>query len=398
MDNSYKKKNIVILGATGSIGSSTLQILEKHQEKFSLLGISGYNNIEKLAEIIHKFSPAFVAIQSKTRENLLHKIKTHHPQPIILEGTAGLNTLATLEKAQLIICAIAGKAGLPSMIEAIKKKPTVAIANKEPLVMAGKLITELTKKYNCQLLPIDSEHSGAFQCLQSQSNSFNQLFITASGGPFRNLPKEKFSEITLQQALQHPVWKMGNKNTIDSATLMNKTLEVIEAHWLFNIPIQRISVLIHPQSIIHAIIAFKDGSHIAQMSLPDMKIPISYCLNYPDRISLDIPQFDFTLYNTLEFFLPDSNKFPTLTLPKRILALGDGVASAINGANEYLVELFIKEKIRFQDIFIALEKTMTFLEHIKNSPSYLQIIENLDDALQADNWGKNFIDTNFLNK
>lgn len=345
-------KNVILLGSTGSIGKSTLQIVDHLPEEFKIVALAVKENIEDLAPQIVKYRPEIVAVYN---ENKAKALKNNFPNLKIVSGREGLIEVATLSSGDVVVAAIAGTLGLESTLHAIKAGKTIALANKEVLVSGGEIVMKLAKKN--QILPVDSEHSALFQCLNGEKElTVRRLILTSSGGPFRN--KSDLSQVTVDEALNHPTWKMGPKVTIDSSTLMNKGLEVIEAYYLFNTPIDKIEVIIHPQSVIHSMIEFIDGSIKAQMSKPDMKMPIQYALTYPNRMQGLLEPFDFTLHSKLEFFKPDTVKFKCLRLAFDCLKEGGSFPGTLNAANEILVERFLNKEISWQDIGDKLENLL----------------------------------------
>jgi 1-deoxy-D-xylulose-5-phosphate reductoisomerase len=346
-------KNIAVLGSTGSIGKNTLEVvrnLNRNGYPVSVKYLSANSNENLLSQQIEEFRPkaavifdndSFLKLKSRS---LKHKCE-------ILAGQEGINEIAGRDDFELVVNALVGFSGLIPTIEAIKNGKDIALANKESLVVAGKLIYGLLENSKTNLLPIDSEHSAILQCLLGEPmNRIRKLILTASGGPFREFTKLQMENVTIEQALNHPNWKMGNKITIDSASLMNKGFEIIEAKWLFNIEVENIEVLIHPQSIIHSMVEFTDGSVKAQMGVPDMKVPIQYAMTYPNRVSSDFPRIEFKKLSNLTFEQPDFDKFECLKLAYDVIKLGGSYPVVLNGANEAAVDLFLKKKIRFADI------------------------------------------------
>jgi 1-deoxy-D-xylulose-5-phosphate reductoisomerase len=366
-------KNICILGSTGSIGQSSLEVISNFPDRFRVVSLTTNKNIDMLQRQIARFQPCSVAVFDECSASLLKQTTNGSLQ--VLTGTEGIQELAIREDVDVVISSLVGFAGLQPTIEAIKRGKTVALANKETLVVAGEIITSLAKKHNARIIPIDSEHSAILQCLAGEKpENIAKLILTASGGPFLNLDKKEFSRITTAAALKHPNWKMGNKVTIDSATLMNKGLEVIEAHWLFNLPAEKIEVLIHPQSIIHSMVEFVDGSIKAQLGVPDMKIPIQYALTYPDRARSFYDRVDFPKLKEMTFFKPDMEKFECLGLAYEALKRGGNSPAVLNAANEIAVELFLLEKIGFVQIPFLIREAMEMLP-FNVSPSIQDIIE-----------------------
>ncbi|MBS3946139.1 MAG: 1-deoxy-D-xylulose-5-phosphate reductoisomerase [Melioribacter sp.] len=342
-------KKILLLGSTGSIGLSTLDIIRLMPDQFTITGLSVNNNINKLEEQIKEFKPLSVVVTNEIEAELLRKRIGSTCE--VLSGNNGLIEITRKAEYDILLSAIVGFAGLKPTIEAIKRKKRIALANKETLVVAGELIVSLCKEYKAELIPVDSEHSAIFQCLTGEdSNSINKLILTASGGPFLNKSRQELENVTIEEALNHPNWKMGNKITIDSATMMNKGLEVIEAYWLFNLPKNKIEVVIHPQSIIHSMVEFIDGSLKAQLSTPDMRLPILYALSYPTRYNYNGLSTDFKKIGQLTFFEPNFNKFECLKLAYDAIDEGGTAPCILNAANEIAVEKFLSGKIKFLQI------------------------------------------------
>lgn len=375
------KKALSILGSTGSIGTSTLKIVSQFKDRFSVKALTGYTNIDKLSNQIKQFKPEIVVVKDREyAENLKKKLSLTFAATLkILYGREGYTAAATLEGVDMVVGAMVGAAGLLPILAAIESGKEVALANKETLVMAGELVMSKVRAKEVKLLPIDSEHSAIFQCLNgSRRQDLEQILLTASGGPFRTLPKKAFKKITPKDALNHPNWSMGNKITIDSATLMNKGLEVIEARWLFDVPHEKIKVVVHPQSIIHSMVAYKDGSVMAQMGIPDMKGAISYALTYPERLALEQPIPDFNSIAALTFEAPDLSRFPCLQLAFEACALGGTMPSVLNAANEVAVGAFLAGRIPFTVISQVIHDIMKSHDYI-NAP-------DLNDILTVDQW------------
>lgn len=342
-------KNILLLGSTGSIGVSTLDVLREFKDKFNVFALTANSNINLLYKQIKEFRPKFVVVKEKNKaielKNLLND------QCIVLDSEAGLIEVTQNGDYDILVSALVGFAGLAPTLESIKRGKRIALANKETLVAAGKMVINLANKYNAEILPVDSEHSAIFQCLVGESsNNIEKLIVTASGGPFLNKTIESLQEVTIEEALNHPNWEMGSKITIDSATMMNKGLEVIEAHWLFNLPRTKIDVVIHPQSIVHSMVEFIDGSIKAQLSLPDMKLPIQYALSYPDRWDSQFTNTHFPSLKELTFFEPDLIKFKCLKLAYEVMEQGGTAPCILNAANEIAVEKFLNKEIKFTEI------------------------------------------------
>ena len=369
-----RKKGIAILGSTGSIGTQALEVIESYPEYFDLQVITANSNADLLIEQAKKFQPNAVVIVDDAS---YQKVKTAlWDEPIkVFAGADSLQQIVTSSEIDVVLTALVGYAGLKPTIEAIKAKKTIALANKETLVVAGELINQLALENNVMIYPVDSEHSAIFQCLTGESgNPIEKIYLTASGGPFRGWKKEQLEKVTRAQALKHPNWTMGAKITIDSATLMNKGLEVIEAKWLFDLQAHQIDVIVHPQSIIHSLVQFQDGSMKAQMGLPDMKLPIQYAFTYPDRLKTDYPRFNFLDYPNLTFEQPDRSTFTNLDLAFKAMEMGGTAACALNAANEVAVDLFLKEKIGFLDIARINEEVMNEINHFSD-PTYENFVE-----------------------
>ena len=373
-------KNIVILGSTGSIGASTLDIVAKFPDQFSIVGLTAGQNHEKLEDQIRKFHPQVVALSSETAAHALRTRLNGYPVEI-LSGVEGLCTVARDTDSDIVISAIVGGAGLNPTMAALRAGRCIALANKEPMVMVGHLMQEEALKQGNTIFPIDSEHSAIFQSLEGhRREDVRRIVLTASGGPFWDWPLESIQDVTVEQALKHPNWEMGAKITIDSATLMNKGLEVIEAKWLFDMPASQINIVIHRESIIHSLVEYRDGSVMAQLGLPDMRTPISYALNYPKRVPLDPPLLDLGTIGQLNFAQPDFTKFPCARLAFDALTDGGGLPATLNAANEVAVQAFLEESIAFLDIPKIIEETMMMY-----TP---QEIRTVEDALEIDRWAR----------
>ncbi|WKZ69894.1 MAG: 1-deoxy-D-xylulose-5-phosphate reductoisomerase [Melioribacteraceae bacterium] len=357
-----EQKEILILGSTGSIGVNTLNVIREFPEKFKVTGLTVNTNIADLEKQIEEFNPSYVVVTDKSKADELKKrinIKCE-----VLSGKDGLIEIAKNLNYDIIVTALVGFAGLSPTIEGIKRKKRIALANKETLVVAGELITDMIYQFGSELIPVDSEHSAIFQCLIGEEKEYiDKLILTASGGPFLNLDKESLSKVTVEQALAHPNWKMGSKITIDSATMMNKGLEVIEAHWLFGLPKERIEVVVHPQSIIHSMVEFIDGSIKAQLSLPDMKLPIQYALSFPERFGCDFVETKLPRIRELTFFEPDFEKFECLKLAYEVMTAGGTSPCILNAANEIAVDKFLKGKIHFTDIPLIIKSSLDKIEN-----------------------------------
>jgi 1-deoxy-D-xylulose-5-phosphate reductoisomerase len=359
------KKHIAILGSTGSIGTQSLDVIASHPDHFSVEVLTAGANADLLIKQARKFNPNVVVIGDQSQAA---KVKSAlEPNGIkVFSGYDALSQVVQMDSIDMVLTALVGYSGLKPTIEAIKKGKAIGLANKETLVVAGELITSLAKENGVNIFPIDSEHSAIFQCMQGEwHNEIEKIYLTASGGPFRGKTPAELENVTLIEALNHPNWTMGSKITIDSATLMNKGLEMIEAKWLFNLDPSRIDVIVHPQSIIHSIVQFTDGSMKAQMGLPDMKLPIQFALGYPKRLKSDFPRFDFLKYPQLTFEPPDMETFRCLSLA--IMAMGEGgnLPCMLNAANEIAVQAFLEEKIRFRDIPGVIENVIQRVTFVK---------------------------------
>lgn len=383
-------KKVIILGSTGSIGTQTLEVIEKLEEKYQVIGLSCGNNIELLKTQIEKFNPNVVSIQNK---NDALKIEETFKNIKVLYGEEGLIELASNSEVDIIVIAVSGKIGLKPTIQAIKNGINIALANKETLVEAGDIVMDLVKEHKIELLPIDSEHSAILQCLQGNSDSFiNKLHITASGGPFLFKTIDDMKKASISQVLAHPKWNMGKKITVDSATLMNKGLEVIEAHHLFNIDYDNINVVVHPQSVIHSAVEYKDGSIIAQMGFPSMHIPIQYALTYPERVNgIKTNSFDFVKCKNLTFFEPDYEKFPLLKLAYQAGKEGGTMPLCLNAANEEANSAFLKGQINFFDInYIVFKIVENYINIKKPTIEEIFIEDNIIRKKTKDLILKNF--------
>lgn len=354
----YTKKNIAILGSTGSIGTQALEVIREHSDKFSAEVLVANGNADLLIAQAIEFQPNTVVIADESKYMKVKEALAPHDVKVFA-GQKSVEQIVEMESIHMVLASIVGYAGLASTINAIKHRKTIALANKETLVVAGELVTALARQYGVALYPVDSEHSAIFQCLAGEfDNKIEKIYLTASGGPFRGKTRSDLAQVTKAQALKHPNWSMGAKITIDSATLMNKGLEVIEAKWLFNLSPDQIDVIVHPQSIIHSIVQFEDGSMKAQMGLPDMKLPIQYAFAYPERISSSFPRFDFLNYPQLTFEKPDTGTFTNLALAYEAMKKGGNMPCVLNAANEVAVEAFLNDKIKFLQIAETVEKTI----------------------------------------
>jgi 1-deoxy-D-xylulose-5-phosphate reductoisomerase len=374
-------KPLAILGCTGSIGVTTLDIVSRFPDRFAVVGLAAGRNVERLAEQVRRFQPAIVAVGDAAAARSLRQLVPDYPGEIAC-GAEGLDAVATAPEAELIVSALVGAVGLLPTLRAIEKGKHVALANKEVLVVAGELVTKAARTAGVNLVPLDSEHNAIFQALRGhRRDEVRRIILTASGGPFLHRPLSELQWVTREDALRHPTWKMGDKITVDSATLMNKGLEVIEAHWLFGCTADQIRVVIHPQSIVHSMVEYIDGSVIAQMGIPDMAIPISYILAYPERMPMEhLPALDLPQAATLEFAEPDLSRFVCLDLAYRALRAGGTAPAVLNAANEIAVGAFLAGTLPFLDIPRILTRV---LEAHVPSPA-----TDLDTLLAADRWSR----------
>lgn len=381
--NQNNKRKIAIVGSTGSIGAQALEVI-KNSSFLEAEVLIANNNVDLLIQQALEFEPNSVVIIDKSKYSLLKEALKNEPIKIFAGEDAAKQVLE-FESVDMVLAAAVGFAGLSTTIHALQNKKTVALANKESLVVAGSIIYELIQKNNTDIIPVDSEHSAIFQCLVGEHfSSIEKIILTASGGPFRKYTKEELLNVSIEKALHHPNWKMGNKITIDSATLMNKGLEVIEAKWLFNLKPEQIEVIVHPQSIIHSLVQFNDGSIKAQLGLPDMKLPIHFALHYPIRIKSNFERFDFLKYPQLDFYKPDTEKFPCLNLAFYALNKGGNFPCALNAANEKAVELFLNQKIQFYQIPVIIEKTLNKIPYI-SKPNLNELYQTHKECIQIAN-------------
>jgi len=375
-------KNVVLLGSTGSIGTSTVKVAQDLPDQIRLLGLAAGGNAALLLEQTRKHRPAVISLSDPAKARELQNVLGTACE--VCSGNEGLLKLATLPEADIVLIAIVGTAGLAPALAAIRAGKDIAVASKEILVMAGEIVMSEARKHGVRVLAVDSEHSAIFQCLDGKPTaSVRKLLLTASGGPFRDKsawPKEKFSEITVERALKHPSWVMGRKITIDSATLFNKGLEMIEARWLFDIEMARVGVVVHPQSIVHSMVEFVDGSLLAQLSTPDMCLPIQYALTYPERAASDRVQTNFPRLGTLTFEEPDEERFPALALARQAGEIGGTLPAVLNAANEIAVEAFVNRTINFPQITETVRRTMA-AHTVVPRPTLEQILE-------ADGWAR----------
>ena len=373
-------KSLSILGSTGSIGLSTLDVVRQHPEKFNVAGLAEGHDVTLLAEQIKEFKPGIVSVRDEESAGQLQKL-LGSDKPEIHWGIEGAAAVGAAEGSEMVVSAIVGAAGLVPTVSAIQAGKDIALANKETLVVAGQLVSDLVKQHNVTLLPVDSEHSAIFQSLAGhRTEDIERIILTASGGPFRQTSAKELQDVGPEKALKHPQWSMGAKITIDSATLMNKGLEVIEAHWLFDMPVEKIGVVVHPQSIIHSMVEYIDGCVMAQLGAPDMRAPIAYAISWPERCESGIKKLDLTQVGTLTFEQPDMERFPALRLAFEALKAGQTFPAVLNAANEVAVAAFLGKKIGFSDIPAIVDKTMQ--EHDAYTPS------SLYEYLAADKWAR----------
>ena len=373
-------KNITILGSTGSIGVSTLEIVAAHPDRFRVIAMTAGKNLELFARQIKQVAPRIAVVASEEDVPRLTELCSGL-DVTVLGGVEGLIAAATADETEMVVAAIVGAAGLIPTAAAIRAGKDIALANKETLVTAGHLFMDLVTEFGVRLFPVDSEHSAIFQSIEGHRNEdIQKIILTASGGPFLNTPAALLSEVTVRDALNHPNWNMGKKITIDSATMMNKGLEVIEARWLFNTPVEKIQVNIHPQSIVHSMVEYIDGCVIAQLGTPDMKAPIAYALAYPERVTTGVKPLDLTSLSGLTFFNPDHEKFRCLGLAYRAITSGESMPAVMNAANEIAVAEFLDGRIGFTQIAETIERTMDAHSAHK--------LQSINEVLKADLWGR----------
>jgi 1-deoxy-D-xylulose-5-phosphate reductoisomerase len=392
-----KRKRVVLLGATGSIGQSALKVAHDIPERMEIVGLAAHSNVEKLAAAANQTRAQAVCLVDESRiEELKSRLNYH---PTVLAGERGLREIAQLDQADMVLIAIVGTAGLHPALDAIEAGKDLAVASKEILVMAGEAVTRAAKKRGVMILPVDSEHNAIFQCLDGKRATgdvqrptrdqedgsmdvadVRRIILTASGGPFRETPASELATVTVEQALKHPTWNMGPKITIDSATLFNKGLEMIEAHWLFGIEMARVDVVIHPQSIVHSMVEFADGSTLAQLSYSNMCFPIQYAVTWPDRVANSLPPLDFSTVTKLEFALPRYDDFPSLNLARRAGETSGTLPAVMNAANEVAVAAFLERRLRFPQIWETVERVMDRHDTVAHP--------DLDEILRADRWAR----------
>lgn len=377
-------KKISILGCTGSIGTQTLDVIRKSNGELRLIGVTANTSIEKVIEIIEEFKPSYVAMMDFKSAHEIRKYCKEGSRSIeVLDGIEGLNKIASLEEIDIVVTSVVGMIGLEPTMKAIEAKKDIALANKETLVVAGELVMKSAKENNVKILPVDSEHGAIFQSLRGNDiNTLRKIILTASGGPFRGKVTEELLDIKVEDALKHPKWNMGRKISIDSATLMNKGLEVIEAHWLFSCDYDNIQVVVHPQSVVHSMVEYIDGSIIAQLGAQDMRLPIQYALNYGKREKLVADTIDFYEISELTFEKPDLDTFKALGLSFKAGKIGGLMPTVLNGANEAAVELFLDEKIKFLEISNIIEKCMEIFKGEVKKELNLENIIDLDKRVK----------------
>jgi 1-deoxy-D-xylulose-5-phosphate reductoisomerase len=372
-------KNVVLLGSTGSIGTSTVKVAEDLPDRIRLIGLAAGNNMELLLEQTRRQRPEAISISDPAKARELGDLLGTGTE--VFSGSQGLIKLATMPSADIVLIAIVGTAGLAPALAAIRAGKDIAVASKEILVMAGEIVMNEARQHGVRVLAVDSEHSAIFQCLDGKpADSVRRLWLTASGGPFRATPKEEFPQITVERALKHPSWVMGRKITIDSATLFNKGLEMIEARWLFDIGMDRVSVVVHPQSVVHSMVEFVDGSMLAQLSTPDMCLPIQCALTYPDRVASERVQTNLARLGSLTFEEPDPDRFPALVLARRAGEVGGTLPAVLNAANEVAVDAFVNRRISFPEISETVRRTMDSHRVVEHA--------TLEQILEADAWAR----------
>ena len=375
-------KNISILGSTGSIGVNALDVISNNPDRFRVVGLTAYKNVSLLAEQIRRFKPKVVSVIDEEHARRLKNIIKSAKGTEIVNGAGGYRDVACVSEADLVVSAMVGSAGLIPTMEAIEAGKDIALANKEVMVMAGALVVERAREKGVNILPVDSEHSAIFQCITGHTGSeIRRIILTASGGPFFHLSEEKLADVKPADALKHPSWQMGRKITVDSASMMNKGLEVIEARWFFSVDIDRIEVHIHPQSVIHSMVEYCDGSVIAQLSAADMRIPIAYALSFPDRLPRSEPFLDLFKLSVFEFMRPDMKKFPSLKLAYEAGKAGGTMPAVLNAANEIAVQAFLEDALRFGDMANAVKEVLSCHQR-KDDP-------DLEEILEADLWARN---------
>src|SRR5881398_2496225 len=378
-ETSGERKRVVILGATGSIGESALNVARDIPERMEVVGLAANSNAEKLAAAANATRAQSVCLVEETKIDALQRALAYKPR--IFAGQKGLREIACLTNAEMVLVAIVGTGGLRPTLAAIEAGKDLAVASKEILVMAGEIVMREARDNEVRVLPVDSEHNAIFQCLEGKKSSdIRRIILTASGGPFRETPRKDFDSITPEQALKHPTWNMGPKITIDSATLFNKGLEMIEAHWLFGVEMDRVEVVIHPQSIVHSMVEFADGSTLAQLSYSNMRFPIQYAVTWPDRVPNTLPPLDFSKLSKLEFFTPRYADFPALTLARRAGETAGTLPAVMNAANEVAVAAFLDRQVPFTRIWQTVQEVMDQHTSVAHP--------DLDEILRADQWAR----------
>ena len=373
-----KRKRVVVLGATGSIGDSTLKVAHDIPERMEIVGLAANSNAEKLVAAANKMRPEAICLVDETKIDILQRDLDY--QPRIFTGEVGLRELACLTNADMVLVAIVGTGGLRPALAAIEAGKDLAVASKEILVMAGEIVMREARDHGVRVLPVDSEHNAIFQCLDGRPSEVRRIILTASGGPFRETPSNQLADVTVEEALKHPTWNMGPKITIDSATLFNKGLEMIEAHWLFGVEMNRLEIVIHPQSIVHSMVEFADGSTLAQLSYSNMCFPIQYAVTWPDRVPNTLPPLDFSTLSKLEFFPPRYQDFPALNLARRAGETGGTLPAVMNAANELAVAAFLNRHLRFPQIWETVAQVMDRHRAVAHP--------DLDAILAADQWAR----------
>ncbi|MEZ8084700.1 1-deoxy-D-xylulose-5-phosphate reductoisomerase [Vibrio sp. 1S139] len=389
-------RNLTILGATGSIGASTLKVVEQNPDLYSVVALAAGSNVEKMLALVEKWQPSYVAMAcSDAASQLTEVLSVSYPNVKVLSGTEGMCQVASLEEVDTVMAAIVGAAGLLPTMSAVKAGKRILLANKEALVMSGQLFIDAVEKYGAELLPVDSEHNAIFQCLPQnvqtnlgrcnlEENGISHILLTGSGGPFRYTDVAELESVTPERAIAHPNWSMGPKISVDSATMMNKGLEYIEAKWLFNASQEQLKVIIHPQSVIHSMVQYKDGSVLAQMGEPDMATPIALTMSYPNRTEAGVKPLDFAKVGELTFLEPDFSRYPCLRLAIEACYLGQHATTAINAANEIAVDAFLNNQVKFTDIAVINEHVMSKVCEQHNSEG----LDSLESLLELDNMSR----------
>ena len=381
-------KHLAILGCTGSVGQSALAVVDQHTDKLGIVGLAAGSNVDRFSSQIAKYEPAVVSLGS--RDALVELKRKGLPESIVAGcGDEGLIDVVTHPSVDLVLCASSGVTALSAVLAAIQAGKTIALANKEVLVMAGGLVMDLARRHSVSIIPVDSEHNAIHQCIDNRlPEEISQVTLTASGGPFREWTAERLETVTPMDALRHPTWSMGPKITVDSATLMNKGLEVIEAQWLFDMPPNKIDVVIHPQSVVHSLVELRDGSVIAQLGVTDMKLPIQYAFSYPDRWETTLPSLSLTQCGTLTFHEPNYERFPCLRLAYQALRSGFGYPVVLNAANEVAVEAFLSERLPFRAIPAVIEDTLDAA--VSN---FVKSVDSLEEIRKLDDWARAYAAT-----